>query len=101
LKSVLIGPFFHRGLMLLDGDEHLAHRRIMQQAFTRDRLSRYTEVLHPAVEKGLDEWQPTPGFAAYPALKELTLDLATSIFMGGAEGSTPREMAEINKAFID
>ncbi|MFC9836141.1 cytochrome P450 [Rhodococcus sp. NPDC127530] len=99
--SVLIGPFFHRGLMLLDGDEHLAHRRIMQQAFTRDRLSRYTEALHPAVEQGLDAWQPTPGFAAYPALKELTLDLATSIFMGGAEGSTPREMAEINKAFID
>ncbi len=87
--------------MLLDGDEHLAHRRIMQQAFTRDRLSRYTEALHPAVEEGLDGWQPTPGFAAYPALKELTLDLATSIFMGGAEGSTPREMAEINKAFID
>ena len=32
----LIGKFFHRGLMLLDFDEHHRHRRIMQQAFTAD-----------------------------------------------------------------
>ncbi len=35
----IVGPFFHRGLMLLDFDEHHAHRRIMQEAFTRDRLA--------------------------------------------------------------
>ncbi|QCQ90388.1 cytochrome P450 [Rhodococcus sp. SGAir0479] len=96
----LIGPFFDRGLMLLDADEHLKHRRIMQQAFTRDRLARYTESLHPAIESGLDGWRPGPDFAAYPALKSLTLDLATSIFMGGAEGTTPQEMAALNRAFI-
>jgi hypothetical protein len=33
-----IGPFFRRGIMLLDFDEHLRHRRIMQQAFTRARF---------------------------------------------------------------
>ncbi|MFZ2176477.1 MAG: cytochrome P450, partial [Rhodococcus sp. (in: high G+C Gram-positive bacteria)] len=99
--NILIGPVFHRGLMLLDGEEHLTHRRIMQQAFTRDRLARYTDALHPAIEKGLDAWRPEDRFRAYPALKELTLDLATSIFMGGAEGTTPAEMRAINKAFID
>ncbi len=36
----------------------------------------------------------------YPALKELTLGLATEIFMGGAEGSSDREMDEVNRAFI-
>ncbi|WP_420751764.1 cytochrome P450 [Rhodococcus sp. O3] len=97
---VLIGPFFDRGLMLLDGDEHTAHRRIMQQAFTRDRLAGYTDSLHPAVEKALETWSPQTDFRAYPALKELTLGLATSIFMGGAEGSSHAEMAEVNKAFI-
>src|SRR5690606_30794890 len=30
----LVGPFFHRGLMLLDFDEHLHHRRLMQEAFS-------------------------------------------------------------------
>jgi len=33
-----IDAFFNRGLMLLDGEEHLLHRRIMQEAFNRPRL---------------------------------------------------------------
>src|SRR5262245_38638267 len=48
--TYVVGPFFKRGLMLLDFDEHLTHRRIMQQAFSRDRLEGYTEGMHPAVE---------------------------------------------------
>ena len=39
--SFLIGPFFRRGLMLLDGAEHHRHRRIMQEAFTAERLAGY------------------------------------------------------------
>ena len=47
--SVLIGPFFHGGLMLLDSEEHLRQRRIMQQAFTRSRLEKTVDVLNPAI----------------------------------------------------
>jgi cytochrome P450 len=39
----VIGPFFNRGLMMLDFDEHMYHRRIMQEAFTRGRLTGYVE----------------------------------------------------------
>lgn len=39
----VIGPFFNRGLMLLDFEEHMYHRRIMQEAFTRSRLTGYVE----------------------------------------------------------
>ena len=39
----VIGPFFNRGLMLLDFDEHMYHRRIMQEAFTRSRLTGYVD----------------------------------------------------------
>ena len=97
----LVGPFFDRGLMLLDFDEHHRHRRIMQSAFTRDRLEGYTAALQPAVSAGLAQWHAGPGFLAYPALKELTLDLATEVFMGGAEFTTPDELSRVNQAFID
>src|SRR5260370_25428802 len=40
----VIGPFFHRGLMLLDFEEHMFHRRIMQEAFIPSRPVAY---LHP------------------------------------------------------
>ncbi|MEW1883197.1 cytochrome P450 [Rhodococcus sp. NPDC080181] len=98
--SLLIGPFFHGGLMLLDSEEHLRHRRIMQQAFTRDRLTKSVAALNPVTATGLDAWQPGRDFQVYPALKELTLDVATSIFMGGAEGTTHADIAELNASFI-
>ncbi|WP_121258222.1 cytochrome P450 [Nocardioides ferulae] len=98
--SQLVGPFFHRGLMLLDFEEHHAHRRIMQEAFTRDRLEAYTARMHPAVERGLEGWDTQAGFRAYPALKQLTLDIAADIFMGGAEDTSREEMDRVNRAFI-
>ena len=96
----LVGPFFTRGLMLIDFEEHHGHRRIMQEAFTRDRLESYAESMGPAIERGLAAWQPQQDFRAYPALKQLTLDIAADIFMGGAEDHGPEEMDRINQAFI-
>ncbi len=96
----LVGPFFDRGLMLLDFEEHHRHRRLMQEAFTRDRITGYAAALSPAIATGLDGWDPRPGFRVYPALKDLTLDLATQVFMGGADLVDPDELAGVNKAFV-
>ncbi|MFI5908457.1 cytochrome P450 [Dactylosporangium sp. NPDC051541] len=98
--SQLVGPFFNRGLMLIDFDEHRAHRRIMQDAFTRPRLAGYTRRLHPAIEQGMAGWAPSPDFRAYRRLKQLTLDIAADLFMGGADDTGPAEMARVNRAFI-
>ncbi|GAA2602250.1 cytochrome P450 [Actinomadura fulvescens] len=97
--SYFIGPFFNRGIMLLDFEEHLHHRRIMQQAFTQARLRSYMEAMAPGIGKGLDAWRPGGGFKVYDHLKQLTLDLATDVFMG-----VELERAEadrVNGAFID
>ncbi len=95
------GPFFGRGLMFLDFAEHHLHRRIMQQAFTRDRLEGYTTGMQSTIAAGIDGWEESPDFRAYPALKQLTLDVAAEIFMGGAEHTSPEDMDRINRAFID
>jgi cytochrome P450 len=99
--GALVGPFFDRGLMLLDFEEHHRHRRLLQEAFTRDRLSGYAAALGPAVAEGVARWQPAEDFRAYPALKELTLDLATQVFMGGPELAAPDELDRVNAAFVD
>ncbi|WP_435741676.1 cytochrome P450 [Nocardioides sp. SYSU DS0663] len=96
----IVGPFFHRGLMLIDFEEHHGHRRIMQEAFTRDRLVAYTGAMHPAIAEGMASWDTDPEFPAYPRLKQLTLDIAADIFMGGADDTSRSEMDRVNKAFI-
>jgi cytochrome P450 len=97
--SYYIGPFFNRGIMLLDFEEHLHHRRIMQQAFTRARLRSYMEAMAPSIAKGVDAWEPGRGFTVYNHVKQLTLDLAADVFMGVALDRA--EADRINGAFID
>ncbi len=93
-----IGPFFNRGLMLLDFDEHIYHRRLMQLAFTADRLSGYMAQVDDVVRNSLSSWSARDGFLVYPALKQLTLDVATKIFMATALGA---EATKLTKAFVD
>lgn len=97
----LIGPFFDRGLMLLDFDEHMSHRRLMQQAFTPDRLAHYVAAMDPAVAAAVAKWEPGANVKVYPALKEMTLNLAVEVFMGGAPGTSQKQLDLINKSFID
>jgi cytochrome P450 len=93
-----IGPFFERGLMLLDFEEHLHHRRIMQQAFTRDRLVTYLKGMNAVLGDGMDAWDDGPAFGFHPAFKQLTLDLATTVFVGHHLGP---EADALNRAFFD
>ncbi|GDY28545.1 cytochrome P450 [Gandjariella thermophila] len=95
--AFLIDRFFHRGLMLLDFDEHHTHRLIMQQAFTRDRLAGYVRQFGPTVRSAVPTWRVDGPVRLYWALKGLTLDVATKVFM--ALDRAP-EADRINRAFV-
>jgi cytochrome P450 len=93
-----IGPFFERGVMLMDFEEHRHHRRIMQEAFKRERLVAYIEKANSTIARVLPTWRPGPGFALYAAAKQLTLDIATEVFVGTDIGA---QADRLNRAFID
>lgn len=97
--SHFIGPFFHRGLMLLDFEEHHHHRRIMQAAFSQPALRRYHAMLAPHIRAGIAGWGEIDNPRLHRMFKELTLDLALEAFVG-VELSTA-EQRRINSAFID
>lgn len=82
----VIGPFFHRGIMLLDFDEHRDHRRIMQHAFTRSALEGYLQLMHPGIERTIANWSPGQSFPFYTAVKKLLLDQAAEVFVGATLG---------------
>lgn len=93
-----IEKFFERGLMLMDFGEHHLHRRIMQQAFTRDRLAGYVGQMGPVLREGVAAWSSTSRPRLYWALKQLTLDVATRVFMGMPSGG---DASKINRAFVN
>ncbi len=104
----LIGPFFRRGIMLMDFEEHRYHRRIMQQAFTNTHLKGYLQDMQPMLRDRVAHLPVSDGAAsngtAEPVrlldeFKQITLDLALEIFLG--LDLPCAEADRINKAFID
>jgi cytochrome P450 len=97
----VIGPFFNRGLMLLDFEEHMFHRRIMQEAFVRSRLVGYVEQMDEVVSQVIaNDWVADDArFLLYPAMKELTLDIASMVFMGHEPGTDRELVTKVNSAF--
>lgn len=89
-----LGPFFTRGLMLLDGQEHLMHRRIMQVAFTRTRIVAYQDQVQAVIDATLPGWSTDGPMLMYPAIKNISLEIATRIFMGAEPSAESQALVE-------
>ncbi|MCB1844103.1 MAG: cytochrome P450, partial [Halioglobus sp.] len=94
----IIGRIFPNGLMLRDGDDHRYHRRLMQAGFKSHALQRYLLEIKPQVHAALAGWQTSAKapLRTFPTFKQLTLDLAASIFLGMHLGD---EATRLNRAF--
>lgn len=95
--ETIIGPFFHRGLMLLDGQEHRLHRRIMLGAFTNKAQEGYFSGMQPRIMRDMDAWQAGNDFLVFNHLKALTLNVGSEVFIGEAPGP---QAAQMNQAFL-
>src|SRR5712692_6799870 len=95
----ILGLLFPRGLMLLDFDEHRMHRRALSIAFKSDPMKSYLTGLDTGIAARVAQWKAQPGpILFYPAMKQLTLDLAATSFLGADIGP---EVDEITRAFVD
>jgi len=75
-----LGKLIARGLMLKDFDEHRLDRRLMQVAFRNEAMRRYVDTMTGHIVTAVRSWPRE--LKLYPALKQLTLDMASSIFLG-------------------
>src|SRR5215813_5311290 len=95
----ILGRLFPRGLMLLDFDEHRLHRRALSVAFKAGPMKSYLAELDKGIARRVAQWRQKPGeMLLYPAMKQLTLDLAATSFLGADIGP---EVDEINRAFVE
>ncbi len=94
----VLQQLFPNGLMLRDFEDHRAHRRIMQMAFKPQPMRDYMLHLNKGIARSMTAWQPAQRFEFYPAIKDLTLELGASVFLGLEMGD---EAAKLNQAFMD
>jgi cytochrome P450 len=93
----VLNLLFPRGLMLMDFEQHRVHRKTLSVAFKPEPMKLYCDALNEGIKKRVAEWQGKD-IQFYSAIKELTLDLAATSFLGIPWGP---DADKINKAFVD
>ncbi|MBZ6378373.1 cytochrome P450 [Pacificimonas flava] len=92
----VLEKLFPHGLMLMDFEQHRTHRKALQVAFKPGPMQNYLGQLQEGIKRRLAEWPEK--LKLYPAVKQLTLDLAAPSFLGIPWGP---EADRINTAFVD
>jgi cytochrome P450 len=79
----VVGP---RSVLLLDGPEHLRHRRLLMPPFHGERMLAYADTMRSVTEEALRHMPVGQPFAIHPAMQGITLDIILRTVFGVGEG---------------
>ena len=77
----LIEPLFPGALLIKDGPEHRAERRLMGEAFKQAQLTGYQEIFARDITGSIEAWLGHR-ISPYPEIRKLTFRIAASTFLG-------------------
>ncbi len=89
----VFGPLFPGGLLLRDLEDHRIHRRAIGSAFKPQQLEGYLQLFEESAVRAVDRWSGR-SFRFYPALREMTIELAVISFMGLELGEESRRFSD-------
>jgi cytochrome P450 len=97
-----LGPVVgERSVLLLDGAEHIRHRRLMLPSFHGERMREYEAVMRGAADRAIDEWPVGEPFALLPWMQSVTLDVIMRAVFGVEEGPRQEELKRRVRAMLD
>jgi cytochrome P450 len=87
-RNIFLEPILgSRSLLLLEGADHLAHRRLMLPSFHGERMRSLEPMVREIVEAEVDSWPLDEEFALHPRMQALTLEVILRVVFGVADGS--------------
>ena len=75
----ILGP---RSLLLLEGSEHLARRRLMLPPFHGARMRAYEDTVREVVAEDIETWPTNEPFALHPHMQKVTLEVILRAVFG-------------------
>jgi cytochrome P450 len=79
----ILGP---RSVLLIEGADHLARRRLMLPPFHGERMRAYEETVREAVTRELDSWPRGTPFPIHARMQAITLEVILRAVFGVHEG---------------
>jgi cytochrome P450 len=82
-RSIALLPVMGPGsVLLLEGQEHLARRKLMLPPFHGERMRSYEATVREVTERELDSWSDGSSFAIHPRMQAITLDVILEAVFG-------------------
>lgn len=78
----VLGPFFGRGLLNMDGSEWERHRKLMNPAFTAAYMARYLPVMAEVIRRRTADWIERGEVDLYVESREIAFDVAAAALFG-------------------
>jgi len=86
-RDIILKPILGaRSLLLQEGDDHLAHRRLMLPAFHGERMRSYGPIMEEIIDAEIDSWPLGEEFAIHPRMQAITLEVILRVVFGVSEG---------------
>lgn len=79
----IVGP---HSVLVIEGADHLAHRKLMLPAFHGERMRSYAPLVERIVSEEVDSWPLGERFAIHPRMQAVTLEVILRVVFGLAEG---------------
>jgi cytochrome P450 len=100
--NALLGPVLgERSVLLLDGREHLRHRRLMLPPFHGRRMQTYAEVMGNSTDIEIDSWPVGEPFRLLQSMQSLTLRVIMRAVFGYEPGPEQDELTTRLRAMIE
>ncbi len=100
--NALLGPIVgQRSVLLLDGVEHLRHRKLMLPAFHGRQMLAHTETMRASADLEIDSWPVSEPFTLLPSMQSLTLRVILRAVFGYEPGPAEAELRGRLRAMLD
>jgi cytochrome P450 family 135 len=81
-------------VLLLEGSEHLARRKLMLPPFHGERMRSYETTVRDVTERELDSWSDGSPFALHPRMQAVTLEVILSAVFGVTDPARGERLRE-------
>jgi cytochrome P450 family 135 len=100
-RNIFLEPILGaRSLLLLEGEDHLAHRKLMLPPFHGERMRSLEPVVAEIVDREIASWRLGEEFALHPRMQAVTLEVILRVVFGVAEGPRLERLRELLRGLL-
>jgi cytochrome P450 len=100
--NALLGPVLgERSVLLLDGAEHLRHRRLLLPPFHGRAMQSYADTMRTAADLEIDSWPVGEPFALLGSMQSLTLRVILRAVFGYEPGAEEQRLRDALRAMVE